>query len=212
MIRAALFDFDGTLADSYAAITASVNHVRAHFGLPPMSEAEVRLSVGHGLGRLVRDLVPGADHTEAAALYSAHHPSVMYTQTRLLPGVADALPRLRAHGVRLAVCSNKPVAFTRKLVEALSVAEDFDAVLGPEDVARPKPAPDMLLEAMRRLGANPAEVVYVGDMTVDVETARAAGVTVWAVATGSHDRATLAAARPDRLLDDLTGLAALFGA
>jgi phosphoglycolate phosphatase-like HAD superfamily hydrolase len=81
-------------------------------------------------------------------------------------------------------------------------------VLGPEDVARPKPAPDMLRVALERLGVAPARALYVGDMGVDVETARAAGVPVWVVATGSDTREALAAARPDRLL---TGLAELPG-
>jgi phosphoglycolate phosphatase-like HAD superfamily hydrolase len=84
----------------------------------------------------------------------------------------------------------------------------FDVVLGPEDVARPKPAPDMLLDALARLGVAGADVLYVGDMTVDVETARAAGVAVWVVPTGSDDIEALRGARPDRLLRDLHELAA----
>jgi HAD superfamily hydrolase (TIGR01509 family) len=106
----------------------------------------------------------------------------------------------------LAVCSNKPVAFSRQLVEALGVAGHFDAVLGPEDVPRAKPDPDMLLEAMRRLGAGPERTLYLGDMTVDISTARAAGVPVWVVTTGSDDRTTLERAEPDRVLETLEGL------
>ena len=69
-------------------------------------------------------------------------------------------------------------------------------MLGPEDVARPKPAPDMLVAALQRLGVAAAEALYIGDMSVDVETARGAGVKVWVVATGSEERDALERAGP----------------
>jgi phosphoglycolate phosphatase len=208
-LRAVLFDFDGTLADSYPAITASVNHVRAAHGLPPLGEPEVRRHVGRGPDYLLEHTVPGTDVATDLARYRAHHPSVLRTGTRLLPGAAEAVAGLKQAGLPLAVCSNKPRAFTRELLDFLGLAASIDVMLGPEDVARPKPAPDMLLAALRRLAVAPAEALYVGDMVVDIETARGAGVAVWVVPTGSDDRAALVASRPDRLLDDLRPLPAL---
>jgi phosphoglycolate phosphatase len=208
--RAVLFDFDGTLADSYPAITASVNHVRAAHGLPPLDEVEVRRHVGRGPSYLLTHTVPGGDPTADVARYRAHHPAVMRAGTRLLPGAAKAVAALIASGRSVGVCSNKPRAFTRDLLEYLGLAASIDLILGPEDVARPKPAPDMLLQALSRLELPAAETLYVGDMAVDIETARAAGVPVWVVATGSDDRATLERAQPDRLLRDLYELAACF--
>jgi 2-phosphoglycolate phosphatase len=205
--RAVLFDFDGTLADSYGPITASVNHVRAVHDLPPLSEAEVRRHVGRGPHYLMEHTVPGGDVEADVARYRAHHPSVMFQGTRLLPGAAAALAAAKATGRQVGVCSNKPVAFSRQLLKYLQLADKVDLVLGPEDVARPKPAPDMLQTALARL-AVPAEVVlYVGDMIVDVQTARAAGIRVWVVSTGSEERAALEQARPDRILRDLGELA-----
>jgi phosphoglycolate phosphatase len=203
-----LFDFDGTLGDSYPAITASVNHVRAIYGLPPLSEEQVRPLVGRGADQLLESTV-GQDSVAAnVAAYRAHHPSVMRSGTKLLPGAGEALTELYRRGLRLGICSNKPIAFTRELLVWLGVADRFEVVLGPEDVDRPKPAPDMLLEALRRLNVTKAEALYIGDMVVDIETARQAGVAVWIVPTGSDDPTTLAAARPDRLLrglDELPG-------
>lgn len=201
--RAVLFDFDGTLADSYPAITASVNHVRARHGLPPLGEAEVRRHVGRGPAYLLEHTVPGADLARDLPAYRAHHPTVMRRGTRLLPGAAEALAALKRQGRRAAVCSNKPVAFTRGLLDHLGLMPLLDLVLGPEDVSRPKPAPDMLRVALARLGLGAAEALYVGDMVVDIETARAAGVPVWVVPTGSDDRKALEAAQPDRLLREL---------
>lgn len=204
-LRAVLFDFDGTLADSYGAITASVNHVRSCRELPPLPESEVRRYVGRGLEHLLQDLVPGTDVVEDAARYRAHHPSVLRSGTTLLPGVADVLPALKRLGLRLGVCSNKPSRFTRELVRILNL-EVFDVVLGPEDVPRLKPAPDMLEEAMRRLEVSAAEALYVGDMVIDIQTARAANVPVWVVPTGSEERDALEAARPDRILQIMSEL------
>jgi phosphoglycolate phosphatase len=195
-----LFDFDGTLGDSYPAITASVNHVRAGYALTPLTVAQVLPHVGRGPAALL-DATVGQGSSEAnVAAYREHHPSVMIQGTTLLPGVEAALKLLHARGLLLGLCSNKPVAFTTALVAHLQIATYFRVVLGPENVAHPKPAPDMLLEAMRRLAVAPAETLYIGDMVVDIQTARAAGVRVWVVPTGSDTADTLSAAHPDRLL------------
>jgi phosphoglycolate phosphatase len=203
---AVLFDFDGTLADSYPAIAASVNHVRARSGLPPLAIEEVKRHVGRGPEYLLTHTVPNGDLTAAIACYRAHHPGVMIEGTRLLPGAAEAIFALHRAGMRLGLCSNKPRLFTHDLLRHLNIAKYFRVVLGPEDVARPKPAPDMLQAAVARLGLIPSQVLYIGDMVVDIETARAAGLTVWVVPTGSEERAALVAAGPDRLLQDLREL------
>jgi len=202
--QAVLFDFDGTLADSYPAIAASVNHVRAHHGLPPLSVVEVKLQVGRGADYLLSHTVPAGDVRANVGLYIAHHPSVLRNGTVVMPGAAELLEVLARRGLRLAVCSNKPVAFTRELLDWLKIAGRFQAVLGPEDVAKPKPAPDMLLAALERLSIQADEALYIGDMTVDVQTARAAGVRVWIVATGSDSAEAVAASQPDRLFSSLT--------
>lgn len=201
--RAVLFDFDGTLADSYPAITASVNHVRGLHDLAPLSEPEVRRHVGRGAGHLLLHTVPVGSLEANTAAYRAHHPLVLREGTRLLPGAAEALHALHERGLLLGVCSNKPVDFTRELVAFLGVASYLDVVLGPEDVPHPKPAPDMLRAALSGLRVAAEQTLYVGDMTVDIQTARAAGVCVWVVPTGSDEMETLRQAQPDRLLRDL---------
>jgi phosphoglycolate phosphatase len=204
--RTVLFDFDGTLADSYPGITATVNHVRGLHGLPPLTIAEVKPHVGRGPADLLRQTSPVGEVAENVAAYRAHHPSVLRDGTRLLPGVYDTLRTLHARGLPLAVCSNKPIVYTKELVTILDIAAFLALVLGPEDAGLPKPAPNMLLLALTRLGIGTSEAVYIGDMTIDIQTGRAAGVTVWSVPTGSDDIAVLRAARPDRLLNKLTDL------
>jgi 2-phosphoglycolate phosphatase len=201
--QAVLFDFDGTLADSYRAIAASVNHVRAQHGLAPLSVAEINRFVGLGPDHLLANTVPVGEVAANLTCYRAHHPTVMMPLTELLPGAAALLAGLQRTGKRVGLCSNKPRMFSQRLLDHLQVLPFFDLVLGPEDVRRPKPAPDMLLAALERLQLKAADVLYVGDMTVDIETARAAGVPVWVVPTGSSEREVLVEARPDRLLADL---------
>lgn len=205
-VQAVLFDFDGTLADSFAAIAASTNHTRQKYGLPPLPEAEVRGYVGYGLDNLMQTLVPTAPVEEAVAVYREHHWEAMLAGTHLMAGVADTLAELDRRGYRLAVCSNKRVEFTRRLVEALGVGWLFETVLGPADVGVPKPHPAMLLEAARRLGVSPAESLYVGDMAVDVEAGKAAGMMVVIIVGGAGDPAATLAAGPDHVLDSFADL------
>lgn len=202
-VQAVYFDFDGTLIDSYAAIAASVNFIRSRYELAPLPEAEIRRQVGRGAAYLLEHTVPGVDVAVGQALYREHHPTVMRELTRLLPGATEAIAAIRASRRAVALCSNKPRLFSLELLDYLQLREQFDLVLGPEDVAHPKPAPDMLIEGLRRLGLTPDQALYVGDMSVDIQTARGAGVPVWVVPTGSESREVLQAAQPDRLLPDL---------
>jgi phosphoglycolate phosphatase len=150
----------------------------------------------------------------------------MIAETRLMPGVAETIPELARRGLCLGVCSNKRVEFTRQLVQALGLNEYFACVLGPEDVGnRPKPDPAMLLEALTRLKVSPAEAVYVGDMVVDVQTGRAAGVPVWIISSprasevvrhagqtdGTSEFAPEDGASPDRVLRSFAELPELLG-
>jgi 2-phosphoglycolate phosphatase len=207
MITTILFDFDGTLADSFGAIAASVNHVRELHHLPTMTQAEVQEYVGLGLRQLMRDLVPGVTLEQVLAEYEAHHPQVMMTKTNLFDGVNETLLSLQKRGFRLGVCSNKKVAFTKQLVAQLCPQGIFEVILGPDDVSAPKPDPAMLLEAMRRLEVTATECVYIGDMSIDVLTARAAGMPVWLMPGGAKGRQP--AEEPDHWLRDFPQIAEL---
>jgi phosphoglycolate phosphatase len=198
-----VFDFDGTLADSFTAITSTINYVRGLRGYPPLPLAEVKCHVGLGAENLLQQTVPGTDVAVDVPRYRQHHPTVMFDQTWLLPGAKETLTTLRQRGRKVALCSNKPRLYSDQLLVRLEIAQCFDAVLGPEDVPHAKPAPDMLLAAVRRLEIAKERVLYVGDMTVDIQCARGAGVTVWSVPTGSDSVEALVGAKPDRLLREL---------
>ena len=205
-LKAVLFDFDGTLADSYPAIAASVNHVRDVRGHPPLSVEVVKSFVGKGPEYLLSNTIPGGNVDDDLATYRDHHPSVMLDNTQLLPGALEALAIIKRSDLHIGLCSNKPRIYSERLLTHLDIADYFDVVLGPEDVERIKPAPDMLHSALDRLQIRAEETLYVGDMRVDIQTARGAGVTVWVVPTGSDTVQALSEAAPDRLLADLAEL------
>ena len=215
MIRGIIFDFDGTLIDSYEAIAESLNHVRASFALPPFGMAEVKEMVGHGLERLIEKAAGAERVEEGVRLFRQKYATLCESKSSILPQVKETLDQLDRRGYRMAIATNKPSYFARDILKALEMEHLFAEVLGPNDVERPKPDPEMLEIIMMRLGLSPEEVAYVGDMLLDIEVARRAGVAAYAIPTGSATREALLEGRPDRLLhrfsDLLTVLPVLSG-
>jgi len=208
--RAAIFDLDGTLIDSYDAIHASLNHVLAAFERSPVSREEVRRMVGRGLPSLIERALGPASVDAGVELFRRHYEVAAPASTRPLAGAEEVTAELRRRGVPMAVASNKPGVFCRQLLSGLGLADRFVAVLGPDDGYPPKPAPEMVHAALEALGSERAKTLFVGDMPIDVETARAAGLSVAVVPTGSSTREELEAARPDHLLARLEDVLAFF--
>lgn len=189
--RALVLDLDGTLVDSYDAVTSAMNAARRAFGRPPLGREELSPRVGHPLEELVRDLVD-ADVAAGVRIFRETYARVFREQTQPLAGVAEALERFAARGIRMGVASNKPSRFARPLLESFGMAPPIEVVLGPEDGVPPKPAPAMILRVLERLGVPAGQALYVGDTPLDVESAGRAGVDVVLVATGGHSERTLA--------------------
>ena len=204
MIKAVIFDLDGTLLNTLGDLTAAVNHGLTVCGLPTHTEAQVRTYIGDGVTELIkRACPPDADEATLAAVlaeylpyYAAHNMDF----TRPYDGVMEVLAELRRRGIKTAVVSNKHDSGVQALC-----THYFDGLLdtavGGGDARPLKPAPDGVLYAMELLGVIPDEVWYVGDSTIDVVTARNAGVPCVAVSWGFHDRPRLVAEHPAVLAD-----------
>ncbi|HEX4825446.1 MAG TPA: HAD family hydrolase [Candidatus Polarisedimenticolaceae bacterium] len=204
MFRGVIFDLDGTLVDGYDAIAAGVNAARARFGLPPLAVDDVRGRVGLGLSHLMDDVVGPERADEGAAIFRATYDDAWRRGTRAVPSLSPTLNALRARGSRLSVASNKPVRYSRLILEHLGVAERFDLVAGPETAGAIKPDPAMLHACLRAMALPADQAVYVGDMALDADAGARAGVAVVLVAGGSSARdELLATGRPvlDRLAD-----------
>ncbi len=197
-----LFDFDGTLADTVGLILATFAAV-----LPePVPVDEVRSWIGHPLLPVFENRYPGRGEEFTArykAWNAAHHDDLI----RPVPGIAALLTELAACGVGVGVVSSKSTPMVRRGLSVLGLAERSGPVIGLEDCPRHKPDPAPLLLGARRLGVDPAQCRYVGDTSVDVEAARAAGMGSIAVTWGAAGRNTLLAAGPDALVSTVPELA-----
>lgn len=200
-----IFDLDGTLIDSLPAIAASLNRTLAAHGMPGHPEPVVRSFIGNGLRNLLEQAAPrdtAPDRIDALLeTYRADYDTTWPTGTVVYPGIHDLLVSLRDRSLALAVLSNKVDAFTRAMTTALFPGIPFACVLGQRDGIPHKPDPSGALEIARSLGAAAADCTIVGDSTVDLETARNAGMGFIGVSWGYHDRSQLEKAGAETIVD-----------
>ena len=181
-----LFDLDGTLADSFAAIRDALNVGLREHGLGEYDLAWVRTHVGRGAAELVRDAV-GAGSDEAlwrsvGARFGAHYREIYLEQTPPLPGAGEVLAFVAAKvGGKVAVISNKYEELSRAWLTHWGLAPHVSVVVGPETYGVRKPDPGALLAVLKGFGVAPADALLLGDMEVDLAAARAAGVPMLAV-------------------------------
>lgn len=200
--RAVVFDLDGTLVDSYAALTEAVNHARRVHGLDDLSALRIRDFVGDGVERLLERAFdrPDVPHTVVTA-FESRYDEVCCEESRILADVDVTLERLDEMGVLMAVCTNKPTFFSRKILDFLGLARFFRAIVGPDVAGARKPDGRHLTATLASVPCTPGETLFVGDMPIDVRAARNSGVDVAVVPTGSSTREQLTAAEPDHFLE-----------
>ena len=201
-----VFDLDGTLIDGYAGIAHALGYAMQELGHEPLPLERVRGMVGRGLEKLLEEAVGEDLAPRGVLLFRERYAEIVEDETVLLPDVAEVLERLAAAGHGLAVASNKPERFTRRILEAKGVAAYFRSVSGPDADTPPKPDPTMILRLRQFAGAAADETVLVGDMEIDAETALAAGSRCVLVPGGSRSAEDLAAVPADAHLARLAEL------
>jgi phosphoglycolate phosphatase len=217
-VRAVLFDFDFTLADSTPGVLACFAHGFARVGLPAAPAEAVRRTIGLTLDEALRILHGVEDPAVARAFFDAFREraaEVMVANTRFLDRALDAVTACRAAGLATAICSTKKRSHIEGVLARDGVAQLFDAVIGHDDVSEPKPAPEALHNALARLGVETERALYVGDHPVDAEAAGRAGVAFAAVLTGPSLRAEFADHRVDAFLasiDEVPSMLSRFSA
>lgn len=205
-IKLVIFDLDGTLVDAYEAISASVNFTLQKLGYKKASYLKIRKAVGWGDRRLLAAFLPENDVDAALLIYRRHHRLSLKKYSRLLPYSRGVMDYLRGNKIKAAIASNRPTEFTNILLNSLGVKGYFDYVLCADKLAEGKPNPEILLKILRELKVEPRESLYVGDMVVDVETGRNAGIRVVAVLGGSSTLAEIKKAMPFKIIKSLAAL------
>jgi phosphoglycolate phosphatase len=188
-VKAIIFDLDGTLIDSAPDIHAAVNKVLAESGDGDLPLDTVRGFIGNGVAVLIERVIEakGLDMGRHGAMldsFMRHYEADPATLTTLMPGVKDAVEQFRDEGWAMGVCTNKPEAVSRAILNDLGVGAFFEIVVGGDTLDVKKPDPAVALAVKERLGATQA--VYVGDSEVDAECAWKAGMRFALYTEGYH--------------------------
>jgi AHBA synthesis associated protein len=195
--RAIVFDLDGVIVDSMAVMREAFTIAYAEVVGPGEAPFE---EYNRHLGRYFPDIMrimglPGEmEEPFVRESYRLSHRVVLFD------GIQEILRTLRERGYGLAVATGKSGPRARSLLGELGIVGLFDHVIGSDEIARPKPAPDIVLRALALLGIPPERAMMIGDAVTDLESARGAGVLAVAALWGEADEAELLAAAPDAAL------------
>ena len=204
-----LFDLDGTVIDSGGIILASMRHASHEVLGRVIADAELMQAVGGpGLEAQMAALDPERVD-ELVSVYRAHN-EPLHEELVCCAGMEHALEQLRADGRRLGLVTAKRRSTVELAFEHVPLGHLFETIVGGDETERHKPDPEPLLLAAERLGASPADTVYVGDSPFDIRAAKAAGMGSVAVTWGRiHDRSRLEREEPDAIVDTAKELLAV---
>jgi len=209
-VRVLIFDLDGTLIDSGIDLALSVNATLKQMGRGVLPHDQIFGYVGQGAARLIEQaLGPGfqrEEYEQGLAFFLSYYREHMLDNTVTYPGVREGLAAFE--GMPMAVLTNKPVRFSRQILEGLGLAPYFRYIYGGNSFQTKKPDPAGMGVLLRDFGAAPKQVMLVGDSEIDVQTARNSGTWCCCVSYGLGS-AQLANCPPDLLVNRLTDLAAL---
>ncbi len=180
-----IFDLDGTLVDAYRAIERSLNFARKNFGYSPVPFADVKRNVGNGDRNFIACFFPEQEREQALKIYRKHHRSALKKYVQAKQYARFLLYNLKRKKKLVALATNRPSPYTHIILKTLGLKKYFDRVLCADEKDSLKPAPRMLNKILKHFALDKKEALYCGDMDVDMETARRAGVDACFVRGGS---------------------------
>lgn len=175
MVKAVIFDLDGTLLYTLEDLTDSTNYALSAFDYPPKTIEEVKSFVGNGVSLLIERAIPNGksnpNFNECLELFKTHYSQNMYNKTMPFDGIIKTLTTLKNDGYMLGVVSNKFDSAVKELCNRYFNGL-IDIAIGQREGINKKPSPDSVLEVMKELDVTPDESVYIGDSEVDILTAQ----------------------------------------
>ena len=210
-IKLVIYDLDGVLIDSNPAIIESFSRVFDEIGEPFMPEM-ILSRIGYGLYHILGEVLGDEykdRHDELRERYIKHFQSLDIGYIRLLDDVPETLQKIKGLGYMQSVATNKTVTEAERILSELGVAECFDLMAGFMTVDKPKPAPDMILYSLEKLGIKPDEAVFVDDTSVGLTAGIRAGVHTVGITTGNNTLEQIQSVSPDTVIDrfrDIPGL------
>lgn len=210
MIRALIFDFDGTLFDTGKGIMRSVQYALAHYGIRETDEARLRKFVGPPLVESFETFyhMPEAQAREAVAIYRERYVPRGLLECTPYPGIPALPGRLRARGFRLGVATGKPTEMAQIILQNHGMETAFDCVYGSEPDGLRAKKEEAIAAVLAHLGCGAAEALMIGDRRYDVEGARLCGVDCVGVSYGYAEPGELERAGAVRVVPGVAELEA----
>lgn len=212
MIRACVFDLDGTIINTEESLVRAVNNTLIQLGYPETDREHVRMFIGHGGRQLIKSAVSLYTSPNEAAVDDAFKKyrevfAECYTYgNTAYEGVTETLHELKQRGIKLAVISNKSQEGVESCIHKVFGDSLFDAIAGEKPGIPLKPDPAGILAVIDELGVRPEECLYVGDGETDMQGGRAAGCVTVGVTWGFRTRDVLEAYHPDYMIDSMEDL------
>lgn len=201
-----IFDFDGTLMDTSGVILSTIKATIKEMGLPEKTDEECRSIIGIRTDEAGKHLFPELDisNKEFARIFRANYDRLKGgAQENTFPGVLETLADLRSKGCGLAIASSRRLASLNDYLKGLGIRDWFEMVIGGDSVIKGKPDPEPVLTVLDTLGWEAGTTIVVGDADVDIMMGNAAGCRTCAVTYGNGSAASLKAASPDYMIDDI---------
>jgi pyrophosphatase PpaX len=211
LLKAVLFDLDGTLIDSISNIIACWQHTMRQCLDQEVTREDILPNVGRTLMDAFEEIAPGRSD-ELLAVYRAHQ-QIIHDETVLpVPGTEDTIQAIKRAGLLLGVVTSKGIPAAVRGLDLFDLQPHLDLLVTHEDTSLHKPNPDPLIFACERLGIAPAEAIYVGDALWDIQAGKAAGVRTAAVTWGAGSVEELSAAGPDFIFHSMKDVLTLLPA
>jgi phosphoglycolate phosphatase len=213
-----MFDLDGTLVETAPEIMDATNDTLRRFDLPEVTQQQVNDWIGHGTRELLIQALAFAGKTPVEVIrvsvslnliaqeFDKYYQARCGTRSQLYPQVRETLVALRARGVKTAVVTNKEGRYTATVLDAHQLTPLLDCVVSGDTLPTKKPNPAGIDHCLAQFGVAKDRALFVGDSSIDVETARNGGVAVWALPYGYNMGASIESCNPDRVIADCSAL------